>query len=88
MRIFDQEGEPVGAAVLIDDAHGLTCAHVVNDALGNPHQAQERPVEDILIDFPLLEPGRTIAAEVVFWEPLSEAGGDIAGIRLQQPGSA
>ncbi|MCB2263692.1 MAG: AAA-like domain-containing protein [Candidatus Thiosymbion ectosymbiont of Robbea hypermnestra] len=90
MRIFDQKGQPVGAAVLIDDKHGVTCAHVVNEALGNPHEAQERPVEDIRIDFPLLEPGQKIAAEIVFWEPISQDGisangGDIAGIRLRQP---
>ena len=85
IRVFNTQGVPIGAGVLIDDEHGMTCAHVINAALDRAHQTQAQPRQCVSIDFPLLRPDERIEAEVVFWRPISVNSGDIAGFRLKQP---
>ncbi|MCP4693696.1 MAG: NACHT domain-containing protein, partial [Desulfobacterales bacterium] len=64
--------KPVGAGFLVSDRHILTCAHVVDDALGGaPHLAP--PEDSIPLDFPLIENHPMIRARVVKWHPVREA---------------
>jgi S1-C subfamily serine protease len=52
VRIRGPESDVVvGAGVLIDSRHILTCAHVITNALGRD-KASEAPVEAVRIDFP------------------------------------
>src|SRR5262249_16704252 len=65
----------------------LTCAHVVNAALGRDLRAQERPEEVLAIDFPLLSECLTSRARVVQWLPPPRegvTGDDIAGLLLDE----
>lgn len=55
-------GEPVGAGVLLQGRLVLTCAHVVNTALGRPQFSPSAPDEAVLFDLPALpELGRLTA---------------------------
>jgi WD40 repeat protein len=71
----------------------VTCAHVVAMALGRAKYDGDRPVERVVVDFPLLGSGTTNGAaewreaEVVGWNPIRpDGGGDTAALRLTAPG--
>ncbi|MEJ2858661.1 MULTISPECIES: serine protease [unclassified Saccharothrix] len=73
---------PVGAGFLAGPAHVLTAAHVVAAAL-DVREGGPRPDGPVEIDFPLLAPGRRIAARVAAWVPVGDdLSGDIAGLDL------
>jgi trypsin-like peptidase len=59
VSLADRNDQRVGVGFLISDQHVLTCAHVVNAALGRSPRAQDRPPPDmsIVVKFPTL-PGR------------------------------
>jgi WD40 repeat protein/3',5'-cyclic AMP phosphodiesterase CpdA len=71
--------------VLVGAREVLTCAHVVNAALGREQRAQESPEDVLAVDFPLL-PGIVAGrARVARWLPpprADVAGDDIAGLVL------
>ncbi|WCH92558.1 trypsin-like peptidase domain-containing protein [Streptomyces moderatus] len=74
-RVFAPDGEPVGAGFLLDEDLLCTCAHVVAEPDGS------RPLQPVLVDFPLLadgEPGPRVPALVESWSPED----DIALLRL------
>ena len=88
-RISNSNGEVVGAGFLVAEKHILTCAHVVNAALGKPLTALEEPIGEVYLDFPQVAPGKKITARVVRWIPVpsgtstsSEEGADIAALEL------
>ena len=72
----------------MDDTHIITCAHVVNTALGRDQRAQDDPDPQVRVqvDFPMLggaagAPSRNCAVEV--WAPPPSSGisgGDVAGL--------
>ncbi len=68
--IDDQDHRrPVGAGFLVTPDHILTCAHVVNDALGRDRDITECPDTELFLDFPLVK-GRVqykIVANRPFW---------------------
>ncbi|MFD0561027.1 trypsin-like peptidase domain-containing protein [Kitasatospora saccharophila] len=96
VRVWDHRGRPAGGAVLAAPGHLVTVAHVVNVALGRGKESAERPDGPVEVDFPLLAPGRRIAAEVVHWVPPAADGPpgepeDLALLRLLEdapPGAA
>jgi len=76
-----------GVGVLVGDDRVLTCAHVVNVALGRPkHETQEPPRESrVLVELPLLDGLSGLAAEcrVDVWLPPAVSrpgGGDVAAL--------
>ena len=81
---------PVGVGVVVDGQHIVTCAHVVNAALGRGQRVQEKPGQAVRVgvDFPMLgnatgAPTRSCAVRA--WVPPPEAGisgGDVAGLVL------
>ncbi|WP_320064129.1 trypsin-like peptidase domain-containing protein [Micromonospora sp. RTGN7] len=78
-------GTPAGAGFLAGPSHLLTAAHVVATALGCPADG-DPPAGVVEVDFPLLDPGRRLTAEVVAWQPVApEHTGDVAGLRLLSP---
>jgi HEAT repeat protein len=80
----------VGAGFLVSEKHLLTCAHVVAEALQIPRETLEMPSDEILLDFPLIAPGKTLTGRVVRWLPIQtnmpfslNEGEDIAVLELK-----
>ncbi len=81
---------PVGVGFVVDGQHIVTCAHVVNAALGRGQRVQEKPGQAVRIgvDFPMLGDATgapTRSCVVRAWVPPPEAGvsgGDVAGLVL------
>jgi Trypsin-like peptidase domain len=79
-----------GVGFVVGDRHVLTCAHVVNTALGRAQRDQEAPGKDVRVqvDFPALgdpdgAPLRSCRVERWSPPPVSGvAGGDVAGLVL------
>jgi V8-like Glu-specific endopeptidase len=82
VRVHKHDGEPVGAGLLVADRLVLTCAHVINQALGVADDNQAQPSEAVRLDFPFL-PSEPYVARVVRWIPVAQDGrGGIAGLAL------
>ena len=84
--VLGPRGTPVGVGFLVGPREVVTCAHVVNAALGLDPRAQARPEGTVTVRFPLLE-----ASDVEFtaglraWAPPpleGATGDDIAGLLL------
>ncbi|MCB9135393.1 MAG: TIR domain-containing protein [Anaerolineales bacterium] len=90
--VRNRDQTPIGAGILIGTRQVLTCAHVVNSALGRRVTEFDPPPEDcrIMLDFPLPAPGTWHTARVVKWEgPRADGGGDMALLELETaPGTA
>ena len=75
VRILEHDREPrepVGASFLVTPRHILTCAHVVESALGMTPGTQELPTQQVFLDFPLLERHPVLKAQVIHWYPIKE----------------
>ncbi|WP_167355678.1 trypsin-like peptidase domain-containing protein [Streptomyces atriruber] len=84
-----RDGDVVGHGVLVDDEHVVTCAHVVNVALGRPQRSELSALGEVLrIEFPLLAQLTALPPErrarVDAWAPPGGAfdGVDVAGLTL------
>ena len=82
-------GQAAGLGVLVGRDQVVTCAHVVNTALGRRQRDQAAPGEQdiVLVDFPRLDEGTVRVARVAAWTPPPEAGnggGDVAGLVLTE----
>ncbi|CAK8719856.1 MAG: WD40 repeat [Candidatus Electronema aureum] len=64
--------KPVGAGFLVTPRHLLTCAHVINDALGRKQNAAEQPDLPVFLDFPLLPGQPLLQAKILHWFPLRD----------------
>ena len=53
-RIRTADNHVVGAGFLVGQRQVLTCAHVIDDALGRPRNTPAMPQADIHLDFPLV----------------------------------
>lgn len=77
LRILSASSEsptPVGTGFLVADRHALTCAHVVNEALGRDPYCPDRPT--VAIPFDLAATAGTAhrrVANVIAWHPASRA---------------
>ena len=86
-------GRPTaGLGLLVGPEQLVTCAHVVNTALGRGQREQAPPSESDLVqvEFPLL-PGTPVRnARIVKWlpPPTGTGGGDIAGLLLTEEAPA
>src|SRR5882724_3282039 len=86
---------PAGAGVLVNGDLVLTCAHVVNVALGRSMDEPEKPSSPVLLTFASNKSTTRSTAAVVSWVPpefgarVSELS-DIALLRVKQlaPGAA
>ncbi len=82
-RIWPDHGDPVGAGTLLADDQVLTCAHVVNAAIGASEASQSRPTEPIDVDFPFSHDRRRTSAHVLTWVPIGDdGGGDLCVLKL------
>ncbi|MFJ9030443.1 trypsin-like peptidase domain-containing protein [Streptomyces sp. NPDC102274] len=81
VRVMGPGGELAGAGFLVAPELVLTCAHVVNDALGRPREDEIAAGTEVFVDLPFAEGGS--AAEVERWVPVrADQTGDIAVLRL------
>ena len=78
IRVYDQSQRVIGTAFLVDDTRALTCAHVIQDALGISDEIDLSSPPTIQIDFPLLTQQKICFARVTYFN-LEK---DIAGIEL------
>jgi WD40 repeat protein len=87
VRLLDARGGTVGAGVVLG-GHVVTCAHVVNLALGLDERSPEQPSGTIEVDFPALD-GVSVTAHVHSWAPPppeeGHAGDDVAVLELHLP---
>jgi tetratricopeptide (TPR) repeat protein len=60
-----------GLGFLADEKHVITCAHVVNTALGKKDSSQEKPSSTIYLNFPFIGHLARLSAHVVAWYPRS-----------------
>ncbi len=91
-RIRQTNGKVVGAGFLVSDKYVLTCAHVINAAIGQPLNAPNEPNQEIHLDFPLIASKNILRGRVIRWLPvqpspsiLPETGADIALLELENP---
>ena len=91
VRVLRSESNtPAGVGCIVADRHIVTCAHVVNVALGRGVHDRVMPGSDELVrvDFPILGDaagGVERNCRVVAWEPPAAtgiSGGDVAGLLL------
>jgi hypothetical protein len=78
---------PCGAALLADPTHVVTCAHVVNTALGRDVRAAGRPDGPVPVAFPYAD-GTSRSGRVVAWRPVGTPGGDVAVLELTEAAPA
>src|SRR5918997_6433864 len=84
VRMRDAAGHTVGVGVIVGSREILTCAHVVNSALGRDRRAQDHPAGEITVEFTVGD-GPPLRARVQRWLPpprTGAAGDDIAGLVL------
>ncbi|MEU6995324.1 trypsin-like peptidase domain-containing protein [Streptomyces sp. NPDC046465] len=92
VAVLDRHGEgAVGAAALLSAGRVLTCAHVVNEALGLPPMSAARPSDEVLqVGFD--RHTVRIAAQVEVWVPPRHDAvawqGDLCVLRLTEPAPA
>lgn len=85
VRIRTGSGAIAGVGILVGSREVVTCAHVVNHALGRDLRSQDQPDGVVVIDFPLApgEAGTPCEARVARWFPPPRdraAGDDLAGL--------
>lgn len=69
-RIRDRQGRICGAAFVLPDGFLMTCAHVVNTALGRSQDALDKPVDaEIEFDLPFSGRAATLRARLREWHP-------------------
>src|SRR5271165_7068131 len=76
-----------GTAFLISERHVMTCAHVVNVALGRAWEATDAPGADttVQVDFPFARRDIALTATVVEWRPPCDgSAADIAVLELDR----
>jgi Trypsin-like peptidase domain/Calcineurin-like phosphoesterase len=81
VRMMDANGSTVGVGVLVGSREILTCAHVVNAALGRDRAVQDRPAGEVTVAFALGD--GSLRARVQLWMPPPRTGAigdDIAGL--------
>lgn len=81
-------GAPVGLGFVVGARHIVTCAHVINAALGRDKYQTERPLDDVRVqvEFALLgdvDGAPLRACRVAAWDPpggRGDSGRDVAGL--------
>lgn len=75
-----------GMGVLVGPRHVVTCAHVVNAALGRKEGERKQPtkVQRVSVDFPMASEKSPIDGRVVNWRPVGQRRGDIAVVQLSR----
>jgi hypothetical protein len=86
VKLVGPRDRTAGVGVLVGPRRALTCAHVVNAALGRGTRDQERPAGEVTLELPLLEGRPRRTARVSRWRPPSPGvpGDDLALLELTE----
>ena len=89
-RIHQANGRVVGAGFLVSHRHVMTCAHVINAAVGQKPSSPSEPHQAIPLDFPLVASGNILKGRVLRWFPVQpsasispETSADMALLELE-----
>jgi energy-coupling factor transporter ATP-binding protein EcfA2 len=83
IRIRRSDKSVVGMGCLVKENYILTCAHVVARSLGLHDTPVIPPEGTVLLDFPLVEPGKMLTAHIVLWQKsIGQREVDIAGLQI------
>ena len=86
-RLKSGRGSIIGAGLLVTEKYVLTCAHVVETAVGI-RKSDEPPAEVVTLDFPFSKDRRELRARVVYWKPaLSDSSGVFSGHSMSSSSS-
>jgi WD40 repeat protein/uncharacterized protein YjbI with pentapeptide repeats/3',5'-cyclic AMP phosphodiesterase CpdA len=80
LSVLDAAGDPVGLGLLVAGNLVVTCAHVVDTALGGRPIDAAPPSEPITLSWPLLEISGETSAQVVTWRAVGS--GDLAVLEV------
>lgn len=85
VRVPGLDGDSVGLGVLVGPKRVVTCAHVVNVALGRDPREPAVPEKPVWVEF-AASPTQRNRAHIELWQPPAapsgDGGGDIAGLLL------
>src|SRR3954466_7312180 len=85
-RLRSAQGAVVGAGFLVGDRRLVTCAHVVQSALGRSDAMRPGDEEFVNVDFPLAAPGTARRARGEAWPPAQpDDSGDVAVLSILDP---
>jgi tetratricopeptide (TPR) repeat protein len=84
VAVLTADNTPVGVGCLVAPTLVLTCAHVVNTALGLPIDGQEQPEEALWVA-QAIPRSAPVMASVEHWRPITPDTGDVAILRLAEP---
>lgn len=75
-----------GMGVLVGPRHVVTCAHVINSALGRKEGEQKPPTkaQRVSVDFPMASEKNLIDGRIVNWRPVGQRRGDMAVVELSR----
>ena len=83
VRLLTTSPSVVGTGFFVGNRYILTCAHVVNDALGIADTTDDMPTATIRLDFPFVAKGEYLTAKVIAWYPVANENiSDIAILEL------
>jgi WD40 repeat protein/3',5'-cyclic AMP phosphodiesterase CpdA len=88
VRFFTPDGRTAGLGALVSETQVVTCAHVVNQALGREKHSQILPNAQLRLDFPYfpVPANERLTATISAWRPPPQpgaAGDDIAGLVIK-----
>lgn len=67
VRLINKSGVIAGMGYLAPANRVITCAHMVAYALDIPKDTEQKPEDEVLVDFPFVAKGKQRAAKVVLW---------------------
>ncbi|HVW64728.1 MAG TPA: serine protease [Nitrosospira sp.] len=84
--VSGDDGRHVGMGIVIDPRRVLTCAHVINDALGQGLASRGKPASLVRVVFPLAPVHSERIARVSGWLPVEHGSrpGDLAVLELEE----
>jgi hypothetical protein len=86
LHVQNDPAKHAGMGVVVDTRLVLTCAHVVNDALGRAQRSTEQPDKDrdkVPVSFPYAKDAKPVLAGVLRWYPIGpDHPSDIAVLEL------
>lgn len=84
-QVRRKDGTHVGMAIVTDENHIMTCAHVINQARGKSDFALEPPASDETFDIQFRFPVSGAGAYVCKWGPSDHSKLDLATLELTEP---
>src|SRR4051812_1431842 len=72
LLVVGDHSQSAGMGIVVEERHVVTCAHVVNSALGREFESQNKPDEKIAIAFPYADSEAVRTGRVISWHPMGQ----------------